>query len=60
METNLIPPFMMREAGLQVNVTPKIHVNDPNEHHHAIVFPDDNLAIPLCLNGTFSFFHSQT
>ena len=59
MEVNLLPPFIMREAGLLVNDTPKIHVDDPNEHHHAIVFPDDDLSIPLRLNGTFSYFHSR-
>ncbi len=59
MEINLMPPFIMREAGLQVNDTPKIHVDDPDEHHHAIRFPDDALTIPLRLNGTFSFFHTR-
>lgn len=60
MEVNLLSPFIMREAGLLVNDTPKIHVDDPNEHHHVIVFPDDDLSIPLRLNGTFSFFHRRT
>ena len=59
MEVNLLSPLIMREAGLLVNDTPKIHVDDPNEHHHAIVFPDDDLSIPLRLNGTFSYFHSR-
>ena len=36
---NLIPPFMMREAGVQVKDTPKIQVDDPSEEDHAITFP---------------------
>ena len=29
MKHNLVPPFMIREEGIQVNDTPKIQVNDP-------------------------------
>ena len=29
MEHNLIPPFIMREAGMEVNECPKIHCDDP-------------------------------
>eukprot|EP00957_Ditylum_brightwellii_P100170 7634033-Ditylum_brightwellii.AAC.1 len=36
MEYNLIPPFMMREVGLQVSDTPKIHMKDPTVDDHAI------------------------
>ena len=56
---NLIPPFIMREAGLQVNETPKIHVPDATSSDHAIIFPDDDLKIPLLLKGTFSYFETR-
>ena len=29
MDNHLIPPFVMREAGIVVNDTPKIHTDDP-------------------------------
>jgi hypothetical protein len=56
MENNLIPPFMMREVGLQVRDTPKIHVKDPMEDDHAIVCYETGLRIPLSLWGVFSYF----
>ena len=30
MEDNLLPTLIMRESGATVNVTPRIHFNDPN------------------------------
>ena len=59
MKHNLIPPFILREAGVQVRDTPKIHVDDPTVSDHAITLPDANLSIPLKLNGIFSFFHTR-
>ena len=59
MENNLIPPFIMREAGLLVNDVPKIHADDPEIKDHSIAFPDTDLRIPLQLWGIFSFFHSR-
>ena len=59
LDNNLVPPFILREAGLQVKDVPKIHVNDPDISDHAITFSDTNLRIPLSLHGIFSFFHSR-
>ena len=56
MDHNLIPPFMMREAGIIVKDTPKIQLNDPGEDDHAITFPETGFRIPLSLTGTFSYF----
>ena len=56
MEYNLIPPFMLREAGVKLRDTPKIHVDDPSEEDHAITFPETGARIPLSLHGTFSCF----
>lgn len=53
---NLIPPFIIWEAGVTVNDVPKIHVTDPSEEDHAITFPDDTFRIPLRLHGIFSYF----
>ena len=59
MTHNLIPPFILREKGLQVTDTPKIHVESPSVSDHAIVFPDMKLLVPLWLSGTFSYFPSR-
>ena len=56
MSNNLIPPFMMREAGVKVNDTPKIQVDDPSEVEHSIYFPETKFRIPLSLWGIFSYF----
>ena len=58
MKYNLIPPFMVREAGVKLKETPKIQVDDPSEEDHAIFFPETGLRIPLSLWGTFSYFPS--
>ena len=56
MENNLIPPSILREAGLQVNERAKIHTNDPTADDHSITFPTTGLRIPLQLFGIFSYF----
>lgn len=56
MHHNLIPPFMMREAGITVNDRPKIQTTNPSEDDHAIVFKETGLRIPLALWGVFSYF----
>ena len=59
MKYNLIPPFLMREAGLTVDDLPKVQSLNPTKHHHSIHFPDENLRIPLRLHGVFSYFPSK-
>ena len=56
MTHNLLPSFMMGEAGIHINEVPKIHVTSPTEEHHAITFQETNFRIPLILHGTFSNF----
>ena len=56
MTHNLLPPFMLSKAGIQINDVPKIHVTSPSEEHHAIIFQETNFRIPLTLHGTFSYF----
>ena len=52
MTHNLLPPFMLREAGIQINEVPKIHVTSPTEEHHAIIFQEPNF-----LNSSYSTWH---
>ena len=54
-----MPPFMIREEGIQVNDTPKIQVNDPTTSDHSIYFPETGFRIPLSLWGVFSYFPSS-
>ena len=56
MKNNLIPPFVLREAGVQVNDVPKIQLSDPTESDHSLYFPEGELRIPLSLWGVFSYF----
>ena len=59
MKHNLVPPFIIREEGIQVNDTPKIQVNDPTTSDHSIYFPETDFRIPLSLWGVFSYFPSS-
>ena len=56
MTNNLMPPFLMREAGFVVNDTPEIHTEDPGIDNHTLWFPDQKARMPLQLNGIFSCF----
>ncbi len=56
MSHHLIPPFILREAGLKVNDVPKIQSPDPNEETHTIRHSDTGMRIQLQLNGIFSYF----
>ena len=56
MDHNLIPPFMLREAGIEVNETPKIHKENPTVDDHAITFPNLGLRIPMGLWRVISYF----
>jgi hypothetical protein len=39
MKNDLLPPSVMREAGIQVYGTPKIQVAEPTAEDHSICFP---------------------
>ena len=60
MSHNLIPPFVMREFGTRVNDVPKIHCEDPTEEDHSLHFKENDLRMPLQLNGIFSHFQCET
>ena len=56
---NLIPPFILREAGLTVNDTAMIYLNKPPIDYHAIICPNSDLSIQIHLHGTFSCFSTR-
>jgi hypothetical protein len=59
MKHNLLPPFILREAGLMVKDTPKLHVDEPTIDDHSILFPETGFRIPLSLWGIFSYFSTS-
>ena len=60
MEHNLIPPFILREAVLVLNDTPKIHCNIPSAEYHSLFDEETGLRITFTLDGTFSVFKSRS
>lgn len=56
MDHNPSPPFLLREAGLYVDETPKHQVALPVIDNHAIVDSETGMRIHLSLNGIFSCF----
>jgi hypothetical protein len=56
MKNNLLPPFILRQAGIKLNDTSKIQVDAPTVEEHSIMFPETGFQIPLLPWGTFSYF----
>jgi hypothetical protein len=59
MEHSLIPPFLMREAGLYVNECAKRHCESPTIDEHCIYDEETKLRIHLGLRGIFSVFPTR-
>ena len=59
MTHNLIPPFLIQEAGLFLDETPKIHVIVPNVTNHSIIDHESGMHIHLDLDGIFSHFPTR-
>ena len=55
MEVNLIPPFMLRLAGLEVNECPKFISNKPVLEHHSVFFSKDDIRLPFKIEGVVSY-----
>ena len=60
MDHNLIPPFIMKKAGLEVRSTAKIHSNDLCVSDHSIYDSETGLQIPLKLRGIFSYLKTRS
>ena len=61
MDHNLLPPFLVREASLFLDETPKFQSTDlsRNNHNHTIYDDETGMRIHLQLNGTFSYFPTR-
>ena len=60
MDHNLIPPFLIREAGLFLDETPKCHLPAPLVTNHSIIDVDTGMHIHLNLDGIFSYFLTRS
>ena len=56
MNNHLMPPFILREARIEVNDTPKIQIDNPDLTDHSIYFSESDLRIHLSLWGIFPYF----
>ena len=61
MDDNLIPPLMLREAGLIVNERAKIHyeLGTATEEDHTIQEKETGLLITINLRSIFSYFSTR-
>ena len=59
MQYNLIPPLLIREAEIEVNVVLKIHGRNSTIKDHSINLSESGVRIPLSLNKIFSYFLSR-
>ena len=60
MDHNLLPPFLIREALLFLDETPKFQSTQLSLENHTIHDEVTGLRIHLQLNGTFSYFSSRS
>ena len=59
MDHNLLPPFLVREASLFLDETPKFQSTDLTQDNHTIFDEETGMMIHLQLNGAFSYFPTQ-
>ena len=56
MDHNLLPPFLVREASLFLDKTPKFQSTNLSKDNHMIHDEETGMRLHLQLNGTFSYF----
>ena len=59
MDHNLLPPFLIREASLFLDETPKFQSTNLSQNNHTIYDEETGMRIHLQLSGTFSYFPSR-
>ncbi len=59
MNHNLLPPFLVREAGLFLDKTPKHQAVSPTIENHLIYDSRTGMRIHLQLQGIFSYFGTR-
>ena len=58
MENNLLPSLILVEAGIKVNETSRIHIDEPIIEEHTIYMQDTGLLILLQIWGVLSLFYT--
>jgi hypothetical protein len=56
---NLVPPFLLWMAGLQVDETPKHQLALPTVYNHSIYDSETEMRIHLILKGVFLYFPTR-
>ena len=59
MKHNLLSPFIMRLAGLEVNEQPKFMTRNPTTNHDSVYFKENNIRLPLLIKGIVSFLTTK-
>ena len=59
MNHHLIPPFMMRLAGLEVDKCAKFLSKSPSIENHSIYFPEEDVRIPMSIHNIFSYIPTR-
>ena len=59
MEVNLIPPIMMRLAGLIVDECPKFLAPQPSETNHSVYFPQHDIRLHFHIEGIISYLPTR-
>ena len=55
MKHNLLSPFIMRLAGLELNEQPKFMTRNPTTKHHSVSFNENDIRLPLAIKCILSF-----
>ena len=56
---NYISPFILREAGIEVDTTAKLHCKNPSIANHSMYFTEDDLRVHFNITGIVSYFMSR-
>jgi hypothetical protein len=59
MDHNLLPPFLIREASLFLDETPKFQSTNLSQNNHTIYDEETGMRIHMQLSGTFSYFPTR-
>ena len=59
MKHNLLSPFIMRLAGLEVNEQPKFMTSKPTTKHHSVYFKENDITLPLATKGVVYFLPTR-
>ena len=54
LEINLLPPFIVRESGIQIDECPKFQTVNPTVSNHSMFIHEHDLRIPFNIINIFS------